>query len=152
KLDLPLRAAAWEGGGDALTLIIQTETTPTPADMERIWHLGGRVTAKYRVIPAFSATVPRAALPALAAEKRFRHLSSDFSVHKSEEFVVPATGADVAYAQYAATGQGVGIAFLDSGINQHDDLYDNPYSTKTRIKAKVSFVPADSSTADVCGH
>jgi serine protease AprX len=45
----------------------------------------------------------------------------------------------------ALTGQGIGIALVDSGVSPHQAL-------GSRVMANVSFVSGDSSTADAFGH
>jgi serine protease AprX len=58
---------------------------------------------------------------------------------------------DLARQQYAVDGTGIGVAVIDSGVYNHDDLA-LPGTTQSRIVYSESFVPGDPSTDDAYGH
>ena len=58
-----------------------------------------------------------------------------------------AVGADTA-AAYGYDGEGIGIAIIDSGIFEHDDL---KISKKSKVVYRESFIPGRSK-ADPFGH
>jgi serine protease AprX len=58
--------------------------------------------------------------------------------------------SDMAAAQYALDGTGIGVAVIDSGISNHPDL--NDASGNSRVVYSQSFVAGDSTTADLYGH
>jgi serine protease AprX len=70
----------------------------------------------------------------------------------ADEFTVGRSGADVAFNQ-GLTGQGIGVAVIDSGISStHLDLLTNGLGTTSRVRASVNFVTGTTSTGDECGH
>ena len=91
----------------------------------------------------------------LAADAAIDHLSSDQPVKNWMSVSAIATGADQVRAGSpgflglgkiaAVTGQGIGVAVLDSGISPHSAL-------ASKVVANVSFVSGDPSVSDVYGH
>src|SRR5215472_7351969 len=63
----------------------------------------------------------------------------------------PPVNAAVARQNYGVDGTGIGIAVIDSGVYQHDDLMTAD-GTASRIVYNESFVPGDPSTNDAYGH
>ena len=94
-------------------------------------------------------------LSGLAADGAVDHLSGDPEVRPSMSVVVKSTGADLTWAGNGGllgiggipgvTGQGVGVAVIDSGITVHTAL-------KGKVVASVSMLANDPSTADEYGH
>jgi serine protease AprX len=99
-------------------------------------------------------------LAALAADRAIDHLSGDTLVRPAMKISNPSTLADQARtgtsgllgigAIPGVTGQGVGIAIVDSGIATHSALPNTTLSKK--VVANVSFVTGDPSTDDEYGH
>src|SRR5258708_29018540 len=59
--------------------------------------------------------------------------------------------ADLARQQYGLDGSGIGIAVIDSGVYNHDDL-QRADNSGSRIVYSESFVPGDASANDAYGH
>ncbi|HWY70963.1 MAG TPA: S8 family peptidase [Terriglobales bacterium] len=57
----------------------------------------------------------------------------------------------IARQNYGVDGTGIGIAVIDSGVYQHDDL-QTADMTNSRVVYSESFVPGDASTNDAYGH
>src|SRR5471030_292598 len=91
----------------------------------------------------------------LAADSSLDHLSGDPLVRTSMSVSNAATAADLTRAGApgllgigaipGVTGQGIGVAIVDSGISAHAALAN-------KVVANVSFVTGDPSTADAYGH
>src|SRR5262249_32963377 len=64
---------------------------------------------------------------------------------------IPAVMDDVATQQFGLDGTGVGIAVIDSGVFNHDDL-QKATGLGSRIVYSESFVSGDPSTNDAYGH
>jgi len=124
-----------------LSAVQQAKLTALGADITR--HLG--------FIHSVALTLPAHNLSGLAALPFITHLSYDGAVKKCDEFTVASSGAGVAYQQYNLTGQGVGVAVLDSGIRSSQDFQD-PAGNLNRIRTGQCFVPNDYITDDECGH
>ncbi|MEX2261156.1 MAG: S8 family peptidase, partial [Bryobacteraceae bacterium] len=84
----------------------------------------------------------------LSEDPNVIYISRDRPVGASLEFANPTTGASIAFSQ-GYRGAGVGVAIIDSGINNHADF-------KTLLLSRVvysqSFVKGDSRTSDPYGH
>jgi len=99
-------------------------------------------------------TVNSAELTELAADAGVDHLSGDLRVHLQMSVSNISTAADKVRAGKpgllgigaiaGVTGQGIGVAVIDSGVSPHKAL--------TNVVANVSFVTGDSSTLDEFGH
>ena len=91
----------------------------------------------------------------LAGDASLDHLSGDPLVRTSMSVSNQATAADLTRAGApgllgigaipGVTGQGIGVAIVDSGISPHAALAN-------KVVANVSFVTGDPSTADAFGH
>jgi serine protease AprX len=95
-------------------------------------------------------------LSALAADGRIHHLSGDLPVSTDMSISNKATAADQTRAGVSGlllgigaisgvTGQGIGVAVIDSGVSPHAALAN-------RIVANVSFVTGDPIVTDPFGH
>src|ERR1051326_6788435 len=103
------------------------------------------------LVNSVAVRMPENKLAVLARQPFVKRVSEDVQMQKTDEFTVASSAADVAFSQMSATGQGVTIAVLDSGIKSRPDLND-PVTGNSRILANVSFVAGDTSTDDPCGH
>jgi serine protease AprX len=96
-----------------------------------------------------------AELNELAADAAIDHLSGDVPVQTSMSVSNYSTAADQVRAGSSGllglsaiagvTGQGIGVAVIDSGIGSHAAL-------SKKVVANVSLITGDSSTADAFGH
>jgi serine protease AprX len=96
-----------------------------------------------------------AELNALAGDTDLDTLSGDLPVHTSMSVSNKATAADLVRAGSSGvlglggipgvTGQGIGVAIVDSGISSHSAL-------SKRVVASVSFVSGDPAVSDAYGH
>jgi serine protease AprX len=126
----------------------------TPEREAQLKRLGGDVRHRLPFIESVALRVPSRNLAAVASLPWVEHLSSDSVVYKNDEFTVEHSGAGAVYATNGGpTGDGVGVAVLDTGIQHHPDFSEDPQSDDdTRIDAEVSFVPGTKARQDQCGH
>jgi serine protease AprX len=127
----------------------------TDADVDAIaakYHL----TVVRRVAGGAVVLVSPDELNGLTRDPLVSNLSGDALVKNTMSISNTSTAADQVRAGYSGlllglgavapvTGQGVGIAVVDSGIAAHSALAN-------RVVANVSFVTGDSSTSDAFGH
>src|SRR4051812_12950466 len=130
---------------DSVAVIVQFDGIPTATDVAAIAAGRARIRQIYRHVPAASLTVPASAIAGIAANPHVTYVSKDRELSGRLEFAVPAVGADIANSN-GWTGDGVGIAILDSGVSaEHPDL-------KGRITHSENFVPNESTSDDLYGH
>src|SRR6202140_4244420 len=134
-----------------VTVNVQYRQMPNDASLKS--H-GGTVRMKHRHTKAVTLTIPANKLAQLAADPNVSYITPDRPVSMTwtlptEQFVT-AVESDMAAAQYALDGTGIGVAVIDSGISNHPDLND-AYGN-SRVVYSQSFVAGDSTTADLYGH
>lgn len=77
----------------------------------------------FRHVPAFSASITRAALPALQRDPEVSAIELDLPGRGALAETVPAIGADTVQRVLGLSGRGVRVALLDTGVDmQHPDL------------------------------
>lgn len=123
----------------------------------RVAQLGGTVTKNLRIINAFAAELPAKAVPELAQAPGVRWISLDAATVSTacskcidttnlKNAYVRAIGADKLWnASPYLQGQGIGVAVVDSGVAEHDDL-------KGRIVASVDLRSKPILPEDWYGH
>lgn len=147
----PLPAAP--AAAPASSVIVTLDGGLTPARAARLRALGADVRRRLPIIHAVALRLPASKLAALRALPWITHVSPDATVRKTDEFTVGSSKADQAYGagllglRYKLTGQGVGVAVLDSGVNVGRDLRGSGSSA-----VRVNFVPGAASPDDACGH
>ena len=132
------------------SVILKTQGDLTPAHKAQIQQLGGYVYRHLPLIESAAVRVPARNLAKLAALPFVAHLSSDAQVRKYDDFTFEHSRANVAFDDSGASGAGVAVAVLDSGIDPVLDLNDG---TKPRILDSKDYVNgAAAGNGDKCGH
>lgn len=141
--------------------VIVQQHAAQPGAGPLLHRLGGRVLKQLPIIGAFAAQLPAGALPQLAADPTVRWISLDAPVASANEDLVAGQGrkTDPADANHYLqtlrytelpggpahfTGQGVGVAVVDSGVSTDQD-----FANLTRIG---SFNANSRTPNDVYGH
>ena len=132
-------------------MIARLDGDLTPARQSRLAALGADVTRHLGFIHSVALSLPERSLGKLAALPFISHLSYDGEVKKSDAFTDGSSGAAYARQQYGLTGQGVGVAVLDSGSRIVMDLM-NSGNSASRLSAQMNFVPGTVDYTDWCGH
>lgn len=136
--------------GSRVDVLINFVGPPGPADLAAVAAAGGRVRFVYSIVPAVAASVPAAAVAALAAHPRIRFIEPDAEVvaldtELEAAWGVHRIGAGIAH-QAGIVGAGVKVAVLDTGIDYtHPDLAAN-------YAGGWDFVNNDADPMDDCGH
>lgn len=130
----------------SVDVIVQFKQSPTAQHHQKIVNLGGRFKRGFRHIQAESYSLPASNLAALAADPDVTYISLDRKVHMLLDNTAAAVNAPVAWS-LGFDGSGIGIALIDSGISEHDDLQG---TNGSRIVYRQSFVNSD--TNDDFGH
>jgi len=158
-------ATAWAGTGKlaqdlanfpthsdgTVDVIIQFKQDPQARHFQAIAARGGRLKFALHHIQGAAYRIPRKTLAWLERHPDVAYVSPDRPNKVAFDDEIPAVMADVARQQYALDGTGVGVAVIDSGVYDHDDLQTTDRSA-SRIVYSESFVPGDPSTSDTYGH
>src|SRR6202163_513804 len=147
--DLKQRAA---GAGSMVTVIVQYRQMPTASSIRTMQVGGAAIKSNLHTIHAVTMRVPVSMLAKLAKDPNVAYITPDrpVSLTWGNEDYTTAVEADVAAAQFALDGTGVGVAIIDSGVADHGDLHDA--SGASRVVYSQSFVAGDTTTSDQFGH
>lgn len=115
--------------GETVKVIVQYRQVPSTTHYGRMQGLGGRLHARLHMIKGAAFTIPVSALPALEADPDVVSVTIDHPLNIMDDTTNSATGVHSAWNS-GFTGAGVGVAVIDSGINDnHPDLWDSTETT-----------------------
>src|SRR5438552_7522677 len=123
KFDKKLNDKVTKGNAaEKVRVIIQRRTPASPSEKGDITNGGGKIRREFKLLKSQVADVPVSLLPKLAGNPSIIHISIDEPVkaHAGEPYTV--SGAQLANQHYGVTGNGIGVAVVDSGIASHPDL------------------------------
>lgn len=132
-------------------IILKTAKPLSKEDATELGRLGAFVYRRLPIINSSAVSVPTKNLHKVLDLAFVERASQDLEVKKTDAFTVGSSGADTAWHQYGATGDGIGVAVLDSGIHTDLDFFDGLHP-RDRITAEVNFSPDSNTTSDLCGH
>jgi len=113
---------------------------------------GGKLKASLEQINGGAFRIPVVVLKFLENHPDIAYVTPDRPNAPAYDMVTSAAvTADIAKLRFALDGSGVGIAVIDSGVYNHDDLQKNT-SSGSRIVYSESFVSGDTRTTDLYGH
>ncbi|MFZ3342292.1 MAG: S8 family peptidase [Terriglobales bacterium] len=142
------------GTNGMVTVIVQYKQLPTALALSTLQGRGATLRSKFQSIRAVTLHVPASMLTELSNDPNVVYVTPDRSfkmtANPQVENYVSAVEADVAAAQYALDGTGIGVAVIDSGVAAHTDL--NNASGTSRVVYSQSFVAGDTTTSDKYGH
>jgi serine protease AprX len=131
--------------GTTANVVVQFRRMPLASEIAELKAHGALVRQIYKNIPAASMNVPVRALKAISGQPQVLGISPDRTLFGQLDSAVPAIGADIAFSS-GWTGEGVGIAVVDSGISSgHADI-------KGRVVRAENFVANETTTDDLYGH
>jgi serine protease AprX len=118
--------------GQTVKVIVQFRQVPTAGHYATMQSRGGRLHARLHMIKAAAFTIPASALPALEADPEVVSVTIDHPMNSMDDLTNGATGVSSAW-NAGFTGKGIGVAVIDSGINDnHPDLW-NSAQTASRV-------------------
>jgi serine protease AprX len=132
-------------------VIIQFNQTPQAKHFEMMAAHGGKWKQTFEFINGAAYRIPVKLLAFLESHPDVAYVSPDRPNTPTFDDTASAVMADVAHAQFALDGTGVGVAIIDSGVYRHDDLQKSDNSG-SRIVYSESFVRGSTSTNDAFGH
>ena len=141
--------------GQTVKVIVQYRVVPTAAHYTTMQGRGGLLHAKLHMIKGAAFTIPVSALPALEADPEIVSVSIDHPMNVMDDTTNDATGVNTAWnAGY--NGAGVGVAVIDSGINDsHPDLQNSNGTSRVVYHQDFTGTPTTNSSGaqyDLYGH
>ena len=116
-----------------------------------VLKLGGAVLGQLPLVNGLVASLDHNGIVSLSNQSNVVYISKDRTLTPFFDNAAPAVNASAAW-QSNYTGSGIGVALIDSGVNNHPDLATTGFLPFSRVVYNKSFVPGDSSAADAYGH
>src|SRR5215467_5860424 len=119
--------------------------------VDDIVNLGGALLNQLPLVNGVVALLDGNGIVALSNKSNVVYISKDRTI---APFLNNATGAVNASAAWKSgyTGAGIGVALIDSGVNNHPDLNTTGILPFSRVVYSQNFVPGSSGAADQYGH
>ena len=130
-------------------VIVQFKTLPTK-DQLKLLGPYGQVKKTFNSIKAVNVTVSASVLAALKADPNVKYVSPNRNHRAFLDLTAAAVNANVAW-QYGFDGTGVGVAVIDSGIVQKQDL-TAANGVTSRIVYSENFATGQTDASDGYGH
>src|SRR6202171_4676982 len=110
-------------------VIVQYRQTPGRTHFSRMQNVGGRLHTQLHLIRSAAFTIPVSALAALQADPEIVSVTIDHPLNSLDDYTDAAANVGAAW-NAGFDGTGIGVAVIDSGINDaHADLWDSTEST-----------------------
>jgi len=126
----PVLARAHQGAAaqETVKVILQYKQVPQAEQEGRVQGLGARLNARLGLVKGIAVTIPANALPALEADDEVVSVNLDHPLKGMDDYTDAAMNVSAAWnAGY--NGAGIGVAVIDSGINDnHPNLWDSTES------------------------
>ncbi|MBV9268691.1 MAG: S8 family serine peptidase, partial [Acidobacteriaceae bacterium] len=132
--------------GKRVNVIVRFKHAPDAAHHRMVRDLGGTLRASFGVIRGAAYSAPAGTLESLAENPEVLSISPDRPVHMLLDNTTAAVNASAAW-NAGLDGSGIGVAVIDSGISDHQDLHGGSGS---RVVYSESFTGGDST--DGFGH
>lgn len=130
--------AATDAAG-SVQVIIQWAVPIGPGARALIVAHGGKVVREFQSFSQGVYVVPASALAALDSSPMIKYVSNDRPVHRKLAYSAAAINAQAAWSS-GYTGQGIGVAILDSGVNPSADLGVNGPAQVGPVKNLLSSI------------
>ena len=152
KLDRVLQERATSAAGQSRVIIRLKKGVSRTAAKDALKLLGVTSGRILPIINGQAASLPNAALAAVANSPLVEHVSFDRVILGTMERTSAAIGAAAVRESLGLNGAGIGVAIVDSGITAwHDDLGGAPESSQ-RVDRFVDLVGQRATAYDDYGH
>lgn len=116
-----------------------------------IVNLGGTVLSQIPIVNGVVALLDHNGIIALSNQPNVVYISKDRTLTPFLNNAAAAVNAPAAWKS-GYTGAGIGVAVIDSGVNDHPDLNTTGLLPFSRVVYNQSFIPGNSSASDQYGH
>ncbi len=150
------RAHQGVAAGETVKVIVQYNEVPRSDQEARVQRLGAHLNHRLGLVKGIALTIPISALAALEADSEVVSVSLDHPLQASDDISDTATNVTSAWNS-GLNGAGIGVAVIDSGINDsHPDLW-NWNQSHSRVVYHQDFTGTATSNSngakyDMYGH
>jgi serine protease AprX len=130
-------------------VLVQYNQAPGLLDLNLLGTLGSILNA-LPLVNGIVAQLPLANILTLSNQSNVKYISLDRLLTPNLSNAAPAINAFAAW-QSGYTGEGIGVALVDSGVSSHPDL-NGGFLGLSRVVWNQSFVSGNLSAADQYGH
>src|SRR5208283_5036275 len=126
----PAVARAHQGvaANETVKVIVQYKQVPQAEQEGRVQRLGARLNRRLGIVKGMALEMPVSALPGLEADPEVVSVSVDHPVKAMDDYTNAAMNVPAVW-NGGYNGAGIGVAVIDSGINDtHPDLWDSTES------------------------
>jgi len=134
------------GTKETLTVIVHSNGTCDHI-REQITNAGGKIKYELPFIGAIAAEIPTKSIAQVAQHHKVEYVHDDAKVFKCMDIATLAVGSELVN-EAGYSGEGIGVAVLDTGVFPHDDLV----KPTNRIVAFKDFINDRSRPYDDDGH
>ncbi len=145
-------------GGDAVSVIVQFKTAPTPDDEQRVAKHHGKHNGDLSLVHAMMVSLPANEADRLSDEPTVKFISPDRKIHAHLTNTTPAINAPYAWS-LGLDGTAIGVAVIDSGIVERksmsvnkSDLHRFSSGGDSRIVFRKSWIKDGWGSDDGFGH
>jgi serine protease AprX len=149
----PQVARAHQGvaGNETVQVIVQYKLAPHTEQEGRVQRLGARLNHRLGMVKGIALTIPVQALPALEADPEVLSVSVDHPMKGLDDTTDVATNVPTAWnAGY--NGAGIGVAIIDSGINDGTPDLWNSNQSNSRVVYHQDFTGTATSNSQGAKH
>ena len=157
-LVMPLNAKHAKVGADVDTkkngmvdVIVQFGPVMSAKQHDKVKKKNGILKAELKAANGALYSIPATELEGLADDEEVTFITPDRAIKATLEYAQPTIGADLTYNSFS-DGTDVGIAIIDSGVNDHPDFKDRTNCKTNRLVYKQNFVAGETTTNDLFGH
>ena len=141
--------------GQTVKVIVQYRQVPKAAHYATMRGRGAKLQAKLHSIKGAAFTIPVSALAALEADPEVVSVTIDHPMNVMDDLTNEATGVSTAWNS-GFNGSGIGVAVIDSGINDsHPDLQNPDGSSRVVYHQDFTGTPTTNTSGgqyDLYGH
>src|SRR5437870_6722665 len=109
-----------------VNVIVQTNGTPTSSLLTLVQLLGGRIYGQFSSINGFAVNGSLSLITTLLSRTDIERISPDRQTGGALDLSSAAVGSTAVRQSTGLTGQGIGVAVLDTGVALHPDLTTRP--------------------------
>src|SRR4029079_9408252 len=116
---------AMSGGAERVQVIIRARGKSLKRLKELGALRGGIVKKEFKMVGGIVMELPAGSISGMKTDPEIESISPDRETFPLMDVTAQTVGANAAWESFDVDGSGIGVAIIDSGINDHEDLTSN---------------------------